>query len=453
MTPTDFTAISRTQFFKDDPLGKVILADGMISVGEIMAYFYPLFIQKLDNLINNTEILPFEVTNILDPTKTDEDKWKDIQKNNVTIPEIMLIYYGIFRKQLDKIIEGSGSGISLTDYFNVTSNPFSAFTSDSNGKEMATIAELLVFGFYAIIQFNDKLFSYILSIEKSLSDIAATVTSSSATATNSQIVGSISNGLIDVIAVLDETNVQTAFLSSWVYNQETKPANLMTNIEFNDKDDITAFLASWAYEQETKPVNLKTGIEFNQKDDITAYIASWAYGQQVIPVSASANLGFNLNDPTTALMYNWFFGGGIPTAYASIITTNTIINTVQTVYEEAPPPTPIIRNDYANLASFADGGISYGSLSGYPAMLHGTEAIIPLPNGRTLPVELKSTGNQSAQTDPEIKQLLRILVANQAQDKYLSVDGRQFKIFVQEQADVNRVNANRRAGNETRRIT
>jgi len=171
-------------------------------------------------------------------------------------------------------------------------------------------------------------------------------------------------------------------------------------------------------------------------------------------VSALANVGFNLSDPTTATIQNWFFGGGIPTAYASIITTNTIINTVQTVYAEAPaPPTPIIRNDYANFASYADGGISYGSLSGYPVMLHGTEAVIPMPNGRSIPVDVKSTGNQSAQSDPEIKQLLKILVANQAQDKYLSVDGRQFKIFVQEQADINRVNANRRTGNETRRIT
>ena len=157
-------------------------------------------------------------------------------------------------------------------------------------------------------------------------------------------------------------------------------------------------------------------------------------------------------DPPTAQIYNWFFGGGIPTAYANIITTNTI----RTVYEAPPIPQPVLKppgGGDVDMPSFADGGISYGSLSGYPAMLHGTEAHVPLPNGKSIPVEIKSTGNQSAQSDPEIKQLLRILVANQAQDKYLSVDGRQFKIFVQEQADINRVNANRRTGNETRRIT
>jgi len=31
-------------------------------------------------------------------------------------------------------------------------------------------------------------------------------------------------------------------------------------------------------------------------------------------------------------------------------------------------------------------------MSGYPAMLHGTEAIVPLSGGRSIPVELKGGG-------------------------------------------------------------
>ena len=34
------------------------------------------------------------------------------------------------------------------------------------------------------------------------------------------------------------------------------------------------------------------------------------------------------------------------------------------------------------------GGIASGPESGYQAMLHGTEAVIPLPNGKTIPVEM-----------------------------------------------------------------
>lgn len=38
---------------------------------------------------------------------------------------------------------------------------------------------------------------------------------------------------------------------------------------------------------------------------------------------------------------------------------------------------------------FSEGGIASGPSSGYPATLHGTEAVVPLPNGRTIPVEIK----------------------------------------------------------------
>jgi hypothetical protein len=43
---------------------------------------------------------------------------------------------------------------------------------------------------------------------------------------------------------------------------------------------------------------------------------------------------------------------------------------------------------------FADGGIAKGPQSGFAAMLHGTEAVVPLPDGRALPVNL-DLGNSS----------------------------------------------------------
>ena len=45
-------------------------------------------------------------------------------------------------------------------------------------------------------------------------------------------------------------------------------------------------------------------------------------------------------------------------------------------------------------AGYATGGIAKGSQRGYPAVLHGTEAVVPLPNGKSIPVEMKSGGNQ-----------------------------------------------------------
>ena len=43
--------------------------------------------------------------------------------------------------------------------------------------------------------------------------------------------------------------------------------------------------------------------------------------------------------------------------------------------------------DYS-AGSFADGGVAAGPASGYMANLHGTEAVVPLPDGRKIPVSL-----------------------------------------------------------------
>lgn len=44
---------------------------------------------------------------------------------------------------------------------------------------------------------------------------------------------------------------------------------------------------------------------------------------------------------------------------------------------------------------YARGGIARGSDAGYPAILHGTEAVVPLPNNRSIPVDLKGAGQQN----------------------------------------------------------
>jgi len=50
----------------------------------------------------------------------------------------------------------------------------------------------------------------------------------------------------------------------------------------------------------------------------------------------------------------------------------------------------------AKLPSFSSGGIARGSSSGYLAELHGTEAVIPMPNGKALPVELRGDSASQA---------------------------------------------------------
>ena len=41
---------------------------------------------------------------------------------------------------------------------------------------------------------------------------------------------------------------------------------------------------------------------------------------------------------------------------------------------------------------YSTGGIARGTNAGYPAILHGTEAVVPLPNGNAIPVEMRDGG-------------------------------------------------------------
>jgi hypothetical protein len=51
----------------------------------------------------------------------------------------------------------------------------------------------------------------------------------------------------------------------------------------------------------------------------------------------------------------------------------------------------------AKKQSAAEGGILSGPKSGYTATLHGTEAVVPLPDGKTIPVQIQGNKNQSEQ--------------------------------------------------------
>ncbi len=45
------------------------------------------------------------------------------------------------------------------------------------------------------------------------------------------------------------------------------------------------------------------------------------------------------------------------------------------------------------IEGYSTGGIASGPNQGHLAMLHGTEAVVPLPNGKSIPVEMKQGGN------------------------------------------------------------
>ena len=55
----------------------------------------------------------------------------------------------------------------------------------------------------------------------------------------------------------------------------------------------------------------------------------------------------------------------------------------------------VMNNGYR---SFSGGGVSDGPSSGYGAVLHGKEAVVPLPNNRSIPVEMKGKNNGPVNT-------------------------------------------------------
>ena len=47
------------------------------------------------------------------------------------------------------------------------------------------------------------------------------------------------------------------------------------------------------------------------------------------------------------------------------------------------------------MPKYAAGGVARGPQAGYPAMLHGTEAVIPMPNSKSIPVDLRGAGQNN----------------------------------------------------------
>jgi len=65
---------------------------------------------------------------------------------------------------------------------------------------------------------------------------------------------------------------------------------------------------------------------------------------------------------------------------------------------------------HVSIPEFEKGGIASGPKSGYKAMLHGTEAVVPLPDGKKIPVNMQdsSNNNMSKQIDMMSAQLIRL---------------------------------------------
>ena len=67
----------------------------------------------------------------------------------------------------------------------------------------------------------------------------------------------------------------------------------------------------------------------------------------------------------------------------------TSLDALQKAFASSADYKPI--GDAKAAMGFAKGGVSSGSMGGYQAELHGTEAVVPLPDGKSIPVKLDSS--------------------------------------------------------------
>jgi len=95
------------------------------------------------------------------------------------------------------------------------------------------------------------------------------------------------------------------------------------------------------------------------------------------------------------------FAGGLQTAYDSFIKPplEFMNDTLESIVGLAGDAVDKVGGFFggaldfgAGLIGLSEGGVTSGPSSGYPVMLHGTEAVVPLSGGRSIPVEMKGGG-------------------------------------------------------------
>lgn len=70
----------------------------------------------------------------------------------------------------------------------------------------------------------------------------------------------------------------------------------------------------------------------------------------------------------------------------------------------------VLKASGSKMPEYSTGGIASGPQGGYPVTMHGTEAVVPLPNNRSIPVELSGAGQQNNVT-------VNVAIDNQGQSQ------------------------------------
>lgn len=127
---------------------------------------------------------------------------------------------------------------------------------------------------------------------------------------------------------------------------------------------------------------ITNGIQTGMNIIVGIWQAAWSTMQGI--VQGIANIIIGIVDGMTAAVNR------------AVSAARAAINSVSSGVSSTVGVTDKIGN-FFNLNNYipkaASGGVFSGSTAGYQAILHGTEAVVPLPDGRSIPVEMRGGGN------------------------------------------------------------
>ena len=192
-----------------------------------------------------------------------------------------------------------------------------------------------------------------------------------------------------------ETKMQSLHPAQELYNQNVlayKDAGLLLT-----KENL-AFIEEETLKQQelANTLELKQGLQESISSNITRAFESIADGsmnaKQAFSEMARAMLADLAQLITRAFVLQTLLPsitGGLTTAAATSAPTQAASKAAVPGRDYYVGGTRLQRLRRGGIAEpYSNGGIARGRDAGYPAILHGTEAVVPLPNGREIPVEM-----------------------------------------------------------------
>lgn len=217
--------------------------------------------------------------------------------------------------------------------------------------------------------FGDPSMKVAAAITAAHTEGAAIVSAAIVNAHNGQIVAGSPTGVVDSITGGSEGNTEQLGFFGRISKASSNFMNKIFGGADGTKASVGATLTSGSTVTEFADVNVETRSIF---EDFTTSVSDLFSGDA--PFLDGLSDVFNSGVDLFSSIFSGLFGGsGEAGFFSSIFGTGAAVAGAR----------------YGGvLEGYSTGGIAKGSQKGFPAVLHGTEAVVPLPNGKQIPVEM-----------------------------------------------------------------